>query len=84
MTTSTWTSPAKIAKELGLRQSKPLDWIRSGELIAINVAEHTGGKPRWRIRQSDWEDFLLRRQSQKPAEPIRRRRRDDPTVIKFF
>jgi excisionase family DNA binding protein len=79
-----WLTPPAIAEEMGLRQSKVAGWIRSGELVAVNVAEHTGGRPRWRIRRADLEAFLLRRQSQKPAEPIRRRRRQDQDVIKFF
>jgi Helix-turn-helix domain len=79
-----WLTPPQIAAEHHIRQSKVAGWIRSGELNAYNLAEHAGGRPRWRVRRSDLEAFLLRRQSQKPADPIRRRRRADPDVIKFF
>ena len=79
-----WLTPPAIAEELGIRQSKIATWIRSGELTAVDVSESRGGRPRWRIRRADLEAFLLRRQSQKPAEPIRRRRRQDEGVIKFF
>ena len=81
---TTWLTPPAIAEELGIRQSKIAAWIASGELIAVDLSESRGGRPRWRIRRSDLEAFLLRRQSQKPAEPIRRRKRQDTGVIKFF
>lgn len=83
MTTAAWLTPPQIARELGIRESKVALWISKGELIAVNVAESTAGRPRWRIRRSDLETFLLRRRSQAPAAPIRRRRRDD-NVIHFF
>lgn len=84
MTNTAWLTPPQIVRELGIRESKVALWIARGELIAVNVAESTGGRPRWRIRRSDLETFLLRRQSQAPVVPIRRRRRQDANVIKFF
>ncbi|MCY2988508.1 MAG: helix-turn-helix domain-containing protein [Planctomycetota bacterium] len=79
-----WLTPPQIARELAIRESKIAAWIRSGELTACNIAEHVGGKPRWRIRRTDLEAFLLRRQSQAPVVPIRRRRKPDPDTIQFF
>ncbi len=79
-----WLTPPAIAEELGIRQSKIATWIRSGELIAVDVSETRGGRPRWRISREALDSFLLRRQSTPPAEPIRRRRRQDENVIKFF
>lgn len=79
----TWLTPPAIARELAIRESKVAQWIRSGELTAVNVAETNGGRPRWRIRRDDLDAFLLRRQSQPAIKPIRRRRRDDH-VIHYF
>ena len=81
--TTVWLTPPAIAEELGIRQSKVAAWIASGELTAVDLSENRGGRPRWRIRRSDLEAFLLRRQSQKPAEPVRRRKRQTG-VIEFF
>ena len=79
-----WLSPPAVARELAIRESKVSGWIHSGELTAVNVAEHSGGRPRWRIRREDLEAFLLRRQSAGPAPTVKRRRRTDPNIIKFF
>lgn len=81
--TTVWLTPPAIAEELSIRQSKVSAWIASGELIAVDLSESRGGRPRWRIRRSDLEAFLLRRQSKKPAEPVRRRKRQTG-VIEFF
>lgn len=84
MTQSAWLTPPQIAKELRIRESKVAAWIRSGELIAVDVSERRAGRPRWRIRRDDLDAFLGRRQSQPPSpKPIRRRRRPDH-VIQFF
>ena len=84
MTVSKWMTPPEVAQELRVRESKIPEWIRTGELIAVDVSERPGGRPRWRIRREDLDDFLRRRQSQPPTpKPIRRRRRD-LNAIKFF
>ncbi len=77
-------TPPTVAESLGVNESKVLAWIRSGELAAVNVAAHVGGRPRWRIAQSDLELFLLRRTATPPAPAVRRRRRAGPNVIQFF
>jgi hypothetical protein len=57
-----------------------LAWISNGELVAVNVAERTGGRPRWRIRRSDLEDFLHRRQNVAPPTRSRRTHSSDYTA----
>jgi hypothetical protein len=54
-------TPPKIAKDLAVRSGKVLGWIRSGELLAINLAERPTGRPRYRVKPSDLEAFLNRR-----------------------
>jgi len=73
MIANTYSTPPKVARELSVRVGKVLAWIRSGELAAVNVAQAVGGRPRWRIRRADLEDFLLRRQCQPKVKPVRKR-----------
>jgi hypothetical protein len=51
----TWLTPPQLAAECGLEAQKICDWIAAGELIAVNVAQKTGGRPRWRIRVAEAE-----------------------------
>jgi excisionase family DNA binding protein len=73
-----------VAETLGVNESKVLTWIRTGELVAINVATRLGGRPRWRIAQEALDQFLTARSAQPPAPVERRRRRADPAAIQFF
>jgi len=45
-------TPAEIAERYGVKDSKILAWISSGELLAINTATRAKGRPRWRISSS--------------------------------
>jgi hypothetical protein len=80
---ASWLTPPKIAKQFGIDPAKVVGWIRRGELVAVNVADRTGGRPRWRIASDDLDAFLLRRRSQPPAlRPARRKHPAD--VIEFY
>lgn len=68
------TSAAAFARRLGVHPGKILRLIATGELRAINMAESTAGRPRWKILPDAVEEFLLSRQSTPPT-PRRRRRR---------
>ena len=59
----TWLTPPQFAKRLGVQAQKVLGWIRSGELRAVNVADRTGRRPRWRISAEAAEEFLRRREA---------------------
>ena len=74
----------QLAESLGCDQQKIIEWIARGELIAVNIASNPrGARPRWRILPSEWERFLAARQSQPPAPPARRKKRDS-AVIEFY
>jgi len=73
MTMSTYTPPT-IAKMLGVKPDKVLVWIRSGELIAFDISERRGNRPRWRILDEHLQEFLRSRQNVKPAPPQRRKK----------
>jgi hypothetical protein len=77
-------SPVAAARMLGVRDSKIIEWIRSGELKASNLATSTKGeRPRLKIRPADLEDFLLSRRIIPEMKITRRRRRADE-VVEFF
>lgn len=74
-------TPNQLAKTLGIKADKVLAWIRSGQLVAINVAENPNGqRPRWRIDQDEVTRFLKSRQTKptETAKAIRRRRKNKP------
>jgi len=75
----------QVSELLAIRQHGVLALIRSGELVAADVAIHTGpsGKPRWRISPDDLESFLARR-TRRPDPPRRRRRRASTAVTQYF
>jgi hypothetical protein len=72
MSDVTWLSPPAIAKQLGIDPNKVLAWIRRGELVAINVAEKTSSRPRWKVSPAALEDFFRRRQCTPPEKVGRR------------
>lgn len=79
---TTFLKPADIAQALGVKLQKLHAWLRSGELVGVNVATRPHGRPRWRISQTDWQAFCLRRASRPPVKPVRRRRQP-ANVIQF-
>jgi hypothetical protein len=60
---------------LGIDPAKVVAWIRRGELTAVNVAEFTGGRPRYRISPESLQQFLARRQTTPAPKPVCRRRK---------
>jgi excisionase family DNA binding protein len=74
---------AEVAEQLAVGQPTVIKWIKSGELVAVNVARRVGRKPRWRISAQALNDFLLCRQPIPPPPKARRRKRD-ADVIQFY
>ena len=68
-------TPPDIANMFGLSHVKILDFIRTGELKAIDLSSKCGSRPRWYIREEDLESFLQCRTAKAPPAPKRRRRR---------
>ncbi len=48
-----WITPPQYAKELRVKDATVLAWIRSGQLVAINVAKPGTTRPRFRIHRSE-------------------------------
>jgi excisionase family DNA binding protein len=53
-------TPPEVAKQLGADPATVINWIRSGQLKASNLA--TGARPRYVIRPEDLDKFLGSRQ----------------------
>ena len=77
----TFISPPALAKRYGVKPAKVLAWIASGELVAINTAERSTGRPRWQISPEAIADFERRRSSRPPTKPTRRRSVETPTYV---
>ncbi|MCA9036350.1 MAG: helix-turn-helix domain-containing protein [Planctomycetaceae bacterium] len=78
-------TPGELAERWGISPDKVLNWIRNGDLKAVNVAATMSGRPRFRISDEDIEDFQSRRQPIPPTKmPPRRRRKPAGDVIEFF
>jgi hypothetical protein len=56
----TITTPPQVAKQLGADPATVINWIRSGQLKASNLA--SGSRPRFVIQAADLDAFLRSRQ----------------------
>ncbi len=65
-----------VAERYGVTVHTVLQWIRSGELAAVNVGRRSGAlKPRWRITQAALDAFEALRSATPTAPRASRRRR---------
>jgi hypothetical protein len=76
-------TPPALARLWGISPEKVLNWIRSGELAAINAATTAAGRPRFLIDVAAVKEFEERR-SVRCAPKLRRRQRSQRDVIQFF
>jgi hypothetical protein len=72
----------QLARQWGVAPNKVLEWIRRGELRAINLASSDSQRPRWAIDLADIEAFERSREAT-PAVPRVRRKRA-PETKDFF
>ena len=77
-------TPPEVAKLWGISLTTIMTWIRNGELRAINVARHLGGRPRYRIDVEDLKSFENRRAVLPPPPVQRRRRRRKEDSLEFY
>jgi len=74
---------SQLAESWGVAGDKIRGWLASGELAGINLAAKPSGRPRWRIRASDAERFLQRRQTI-PAVSQPRKRQPTNRITEYF
>lgn len=81
-----WFTPPEIARERGIRVSKVLLWIATGELEAVNFASRPGRRPRWRVRAESLTVFERNRSNKALISPRRssRPRGSGSQVTTFF
>ena len=80
-------TPNDIANRFGVKATKIIAWINSGELLAINAATRMGGKPRWKISPTSLANFEASRASKPTAIAIparQRKTRIDPSNVDYF
>lgn len=79
-------TPPQLARAWGIDPHKILSWVRSGELVAVNLATRPGGRPRYRISEDAVTAFEARRSAQVQPTAMRqtRRKKADDGVIEFF
>jgi hypothetical protein len=76
-----YLTPPQLARRYGVKASKVVGWIRSGELRALDLATRGSRRPRYRIPPGSIEEFERGRSAAPLPRPIRRRR---PPAIKSF
>ena len=74
----------QVAEMLSVTPDKITDLIRTGQLAAVDISLHAGGKARWRVSADDLEAFLRRRRTQPPAPAPKRKRRADPLITRYY
>lgn len=81
-----WLTPPEVARERGIKASKVLMWIASGELVAVNHAGQRNGRPRWRISPEALNAFDAARSCRANISPTASSRRQKPhtSTIQFF
>lgn len=74
----------QVAERYGVNVSKVLAWIAAGTLLAVNIAQRSGGRPRWRITTEAVEQFELARSSAPQPRAVRRRKVQAQAVTNYF
>ena len=80
---SRYLTPPQVAERFGVDPHRVLAWIRSGQLLAVNIGDGTQ-RPRFRVSESDLALFLAARAARPEPRVSRIRRKKDPSVIEFF
>lgn len=78
-------TPPQLAQRYGVKVTKVLTWIATGQLRALNVATKVTGRPRWRITPEAIDAFETSRTAQaQPAKASRRRQRQPADYVTYF
>lgn len=78
-------TPSQVAAELSIDVGKVYEWIKTGQLVAVDLAEKPQGrKPRYRISRDSLVAFLGGRTTRAPAAPRLRRKKPAGYVGEFY
>ena len=53
-----WLAPSQVAQELGMHINTIYRFIQSGQLVVYDLTVGRSGKTYYRIKRSDFEDWL--------------------------
>jgi transposase len=73
----------EVAKRYRVSNNKIIDWIRNGQMRAINTASVLSAKPRFVIPPEALVEFERSRNAAEPTPPPRRRRKRSYKVDYF-
>jgi hypothetical protein len=79
-----WLTPPQLAEEWSVDCKKVLAFIATGELVAVNFAQRSNERPRWKVSRESIDQFLSRRQSRPPAPRAIRSRKKAANVVEFY
>jgi hypothetical protein len=87
----TYFSPAELAAMWGVAHDKVLEFIKTGELVAFNVASKRSSRPQFRVTLEAVKAFQERRSGRDPARsapPVTPRRtsskKSQPSSREYF
>ena len=72
---NTYRTPPQRAEQVGVDAKKIIDEIRAGRMVAVDLATPGSKRPRYRISDEAFEDWLRSRQVRPPVKPQPRRRK---------
>ena len=82
---SVWSLvPSEASRLLRVSADRVRDWIKRGELGAIDTAPHRCGKPRFIILPEHLSEFVRRRRAATPAARPAPRRRLRKVAVDYF
>lgn len=73
-----------VQKLFGVGEGTVLQWIRNGEMRALDVSRQRGGRPHWRVTEESIEAFELARESSPPPVVGRQRKQRSDRVVEFY
>jgi hypothetical protein len=73
-----------LKKRYAVGEHTILQWIRNGDLAAINVSRQQGKRPKWRFTQESIDAFELLRGSQPEPTRTRHRRSKPGNIVEFY
>jgi excisionase family DNA binding protein len=76
-------SVEELADRFGVGDHTICEWIRRGDLRAINVARKPGTRPKWRVTPEALAEFELAR-TPTPRPERTRRRKQSADLVEFI
>lgn len=79
-------TPPQLAEQYGIAVERIRGWILAGQLRALNLSD-SESRPRWRITDEDWQEFLDTRANCMKStlqNPKRKQRRRKSGVTEYF